>query len=230
MILATDSTIRIGSAKEVERTLTTRACREHSTTGTEKPCAGLAEQVSLRCSLTISSQLQRADCHHSLSDQFKSRSSSIAVGLSCESFGLGRTSTSDCLAGHYCVQAVGLRSPVKAYAGEYASSIYAFSVCTNEICQEIKTQYAELVYHLDGMEKLWSAGEMSDSGLFNGDVCQPGHYCPSGSRHMHRCKEGHFCPEYFMKEFDQRLRCQAGFYCSEGSGTATPGNPFYSGS
>ncbi|XP_023933458.1 uncharacterized protein LOC106181652, partial [Lingula anatina] len=53
-----------------------------------------------------------------------------------------------------------------------------------------------------------------------GGACVPGEYCPRGSSAPIQCDDGHFCPNATMSS--TAGLCAAGYYCINGSITATP--------
>ena len=59
-----------------------------------------------------------------------------------------------------------------------------------------------------------------------GDVCPAGTYCGVGTVTAMSCAGGLYCPDMWMKATDTTLQCQAGFYCSGGAKTPTPGGPY----
>ena len=77
---------------------------------------------------------------------------------------------------------------------EYASDYYineTKEICLNAHnavgkCVDVEFSYVPLIYPAAGIENYWKVLR-DDEGTFNGDVCQPGHFCPGGSRIMTPC-------------------------------------------
>ena len=129
----------------------------------------------------------------------------LVLGYACETHALA--TATDCLAGYYCASASTLRSPVKEYAVDYPSDGAA----------------APDTEPIAGVTNWWN---YDTSGFTNGDVCERGNYCGINSASMTSCPAGYYCPDPFMAAQNTAYECAAGFYCSGGAWSMTPGNPY----
>ena len=103
-----------------------------------------------------------------------------APGKSCEVFAL-TASSADCQAGYYCVTRVTIRSPLEGYSSDH--------VVDGGAAHPFLTADP-----ISGVTNWW-IGKTSTT--VNGDVCEKGHYCPSGASQMTACPGGQYCPDQF---------------------------------
>ena len=66
----------------------------------------------------------------------------------------------------------------------------------------------------------YTAGDCVCPDNSTGGMCQPGTYCPRGSREPTLCEEGQYCGTEGLEQ--PTGECDAGYYCARGASRADP--------